>query len=140
MIRPDSLLIRFGTFAFSTAFNTALVILLVVAPAASTGAKTWECGERSNLPQEGKNYCAAGDFRQSKVNLAKVYNSMLDQYIAAYGNAEHFIDAQSAFESYRDNQCAAENKRIADKPFYPCLLYTSPSPRDATLSRMPSSA
>ena len=23
---------------------------------------------------------------------------------------------------------------------YPCLLYTSPSPRDATLSRMPSSA
>ena len=29
-----------------------------------------------------------------------------------------------------------------DKPilYYPCLLYTSPSPRDATLSRMPSSA
>ena len=25
-------------------------------------------------------------------------------------------------------------------PVYPCLLYTSPSPRDATLSRMPSSA
>ena len=87
MIRPDSLLIRFGTFAFST----ALVILLVVAPAASTGAKTWECGERSNLPQEGKNYCAAGDFRQSKINLAKVYNSMLDQYIGAYGNADHFL-------------------------------------------------
>ena len=27
-----------------------------------------------------------------------------------------------------------------DSPNYPCLLYTSPSPRDATLSRMPSSA
>ena len=26
------------------------------------------------------------------------------------------------------------------KRFLPCLLYTSPSPRDATLSRMPSSA
>ena len=25
-------------------------------------------------------------------------------------------------------------------PVMPCLLYTSPSPRDATLSRMPSSA
>ena len=25
-------------------------------------------------------------------------------------------------------------------PTWPCLLYTSPSPRDATLSRMPSSA
>ena len=27
-----------------------------------------------------------------------------------------------------------------DGPILPCLLYTSPSPRDATLSRMPSSA
>ena len=27
-----------------------------------------------------------------------------------------------------------------DTPNYDCLLYTSPSPRDATLSRMPSSA
>ena len=26
------------------------------------------------------------------------------------------------------------------KPFYNCLLYTSPSPRDGLLSRMPSSA
>ena len=26
------------------------------------------------------------------------------------------------------------------RPVVPCLLYTSPSPRDATLSRMPSSA
>ena len=26
------------------------------------------------------------------------------------------------------------------EPLKPCLLYTSPSPRDATLSRMPSSA
>ena len=35
-------------------------------------------------------------------------------------------------------------KLIADNPevdaFSSCLLYTSPSPRDATLSRMPSSA
>ena len=33
-------------------------------------------------------------------------------------------------------------KRLKDDPTFPrpCLLYTSPSPRDATLSRMPSSA
>ena len=30
--------------------------------------------------------------------------------------------------------------RMGQDLFYPCLLYTSPSPRDATLSRMPSSA
>ena len=35
-----------------------------------------------------------------------------------------------------EDVCKAE---IVEKPFY-CLLYTSPSPRDATLSRMPSSA
>ena len=37
-----------------------------------------------------------------------------------------------------------ETKRIGNgkppKIYYACLLYTSPSPRDATLSRMPSSA
>ena len=30
--------------------------------------------------------------------------------------------------------------KITDNPFIPCLLYTSPSPRDRTRSRMPSSA
>ena len=29
---------------------------------------------------------------------------------------------------------------LEDDMFFGCLLYTSPSPRDATLSRMPSSA
>ena len=33
-------------------------------------------------------------------------------------------------------EIAQENKKLSE----PCLLYTSPSPRDATLSRMPSSA
>ena len=33
-----------------------------------------------------------------------------------------------------------ENRKVRDHCHYSCLLYTSPSPRDATLSRMPSSA
>ena len=36
------------------------------------------------------------------------------------------------------NTLAVAVRLLADCP--PCLLYTSPSPRDATLSRMPSSA
>ena len=32
------------------------------------------------------------------------------------------------------------NTMLVDGKWIPCLLYTSPSPRDATLSRMPSSA
>ena len=35
---------------------------------------------------------------------------------------------------------AAREFKIVPKQFIRCLLYTSPSPRDATLSRMPSSA
>ena len=31
-------------------------------------------------------------------------------------------------------------EKLGEGEFYVCLLYTSPSPRDATLSRMPSSA
>ena len=31
-------------------------------------------------------------------------------------------------------------KALMDTQYYPCLLYTSPSPRDGLLSRMPSSA
>ena len=38
---------------------------------------------------------------------------------------------------YKDTQKASFNDTKQDND---CLLYTSPSPRDATLSRMPSSA
>ena len=39
-------------------------------------------------------------------------------------------------EPYLDEAIGIENQNL----FTSCLLYTSPSPRDATLSRMPSSA
>ena len=37
-------------------------------------------------------------------------------------------------------QALEDATTISDDVFSTCLLYTSPSPRDATLSRMPSSA
>jgi len=39
-----------------------------------------------------------------------------------------------------DGQTAKETWITLDIGIMSCLLYTSPSPRDATLSRMPSSA
>ena len=39
-----------------------------------------------------------------------------------------------------DIQSAIELIKSMHEPYDSCLLYTSPSPRDATLSRMPSSA
>jgi len=93
-------------------------IAAVTLLSASVGAKTWECGERSNLPQEGKTYCAAGDFRQSEINLQKILDVLLEIQQSTYGDALTLRKAQTAFESYRDSQCIAENKRIADKPFH----------------------
>ena len=41
---------------------------------------------------------------------------------------------------YKDPQVPNPKKTGAAHPVIPCLLYTSPSPRDRTRSRMPSSA
>ena len=41
---------------------------------------------------------------------------------------------------YRDGCCNTDENDHGIHTVCACLLYTSPSPRDATLSRMPSSA
>ena len=103
-------------------FAISIAILFVVSFATSASATTWECGERSNLPLEGKIYCAAGDFRQTEIDLRKVLDALLDKHKAVYNDASALSQAQSAFESYRDHQCMAENKRIEDKPYHLMLV------------------
>ena len=93
------------------------VLAIAFVPQKPASATVWECGERSNLPPEGKNYCAAGDFRQSELNMKKILDVLLAKHKEAFGDISALNNSQSAFESYRDNQC--------------CLLYTSPSPRDS---------
>ena len=53
------------------------------------------------------------------------------------GNSSGLSDAPSAFTSSVSNQNVPGNP---GEFTYACLLYTSPSPRDRTRSRMPSSA
>ena len=55
---------------------------------------------------------------------------------------EHMIDKQdiAIFKSKRDYTINKEKLSEYIRYAQICLLYTSPSPRDATLSRMPSSA
>ena len=50
----------------------------------------------------------------------------------------YFVNDQE-FKRLIQNQEFLEYAKVFNN-FYGCLLYTSPSPRDATLSRMPSSA
>eukprot|EP01016_Furgasonia_blochmanni_P051892 TRINITY_DN8223_c0_g1_i2.p1 TRINITY_DN8223_c0_g1~~TRINITY_DN8223_c0_g1_i2.p1 ORF type:complete len:321 (-),score=52.10 TRINITY_DN8223_c0_g1_i2:11-973(-) len=74
----------------------------------------------------------------------------------SYGNKDAFIieaiklqDLYKVFErcqtivficSNSFTSCIMQNQTISERVLYICLLYTSPSPRDGLLSRMPSSA
>lgn len=89
---------------------------------AEVQATEWECGERSNLPLEGKNYCAAGDFRLSHANLMELFDELLEKHNLVFGDADALRHAQTSFESYRDHQCAAVNQRIRAKPYYPMVV------------------
>ena len=59
-----------------------------------------------------------------------------------YQFAEHYYRVMNAAnEQQRQQQQQQQNAEVeGDAQPSNCLLYTSPSPRDATLSRMPSSA
>ena len=58
---------------------------------------------------------------------------------ASYSDAD--VRAQSVWQAEVNKLKVAQLGELLNaKGVKPCLLYTSPSPRDATLSRMPSSA
>ena len=53
---------------------------------------------------------------------------------------QNFLNADSASEIVFTRNATHSLNQVAHGMAWACLLYTSPSPRDATLSRMPSSA
>ena len=73
-------------------------------------------GYRPEVNAENLKKAGIGGYREVGDELVKIFRDKLDQKDLA-DKLEKFV--------HRDNSC---------------LLYTSPSPRDATLSRMPSSA
>ena len=50
------------------------------------------------------------------------------------------VELPGKFATANDAEILEEIRKQIAVQMYTCLLYTSPSPRDATLSRMPSSA
>ena len=76
-------------------------------------------------PIEGDLLIHCGDFEQTSALDTWFFNLEFENKIVIPGNHDH----------------DAAEKHAEELPvFFNCLLYTSPSPRDATLSRMPSSA
>ena len=62
----------------------------------------------------------------SEAGSGSIYTLFRQCALAILNTGAHVDNAKTILEAYKD--------------FEICLLYTSPSPRDATLSRMPSSA
>ena len=67
---------------------------------------------------------------EETLKVLKVWTAELESLACEYITADEFANIQSAVKT----QAEVKGKHLF------CLLYTSPSPRDATLSRMPSSA
>ena len=65
-----------------------------------------------------------------------VFPNIKKNFLDGLGSYDIYANLQWDSENWKGSQIHHENKI----KFETCLLYTSPSPRDATLSRMPSSA
>ena len=101
--------------------------------------------------KQSKERQKAKAFYESAANLpagtreTRKLRSVLGNRTAAFIDMT-FIDGARRTEAYIETM-NAQGKESAEKPSAPCyreiracLLYTSPSPRDGLLSRMPSSA
>ena len=78
--------------------------------------------------------------------ITKLANKLQRQLLAKQNRAwdfdleEGLLDSSKLPRIIMDPYNSLSFKKEKDLDFKDCLLYTSPSPRDATLSRMPSSA
>ena len=111
-----------NAYLMKAIYKHCLVVLLVLPGLTNVNAALWECGERSNLPQQGKNYCAASDFRQSAHILKELFVALQNTHEQRYGDSKTLSEAQGAYAVYRDQQCNAENKCIEDEPFHPMIV------------------
>ena len=80
-----------------------------------------------------------------------IFHNFILEFLSCWHKVQHFIDTQQDFLVvcmlilFIDFHCPFLQKERVEKPqilniYICCLLYTSPSPRDGLLSRMPSSA
>ena len=63
----------------------------------------------------------------------------MNKHSADATTAEEALAIQETLDSNMATEVAMKNTLLTPR-FYTCLLYTSPSPRDEKVSRMPSSA
>ena len=73
--------------------------------------------------------------------LGVEFDDIIDATRGRIGNREILLAGTNNYLGLTfDEDCVAAAKKAIDEHGTGCLLYTSPSPRDGLLSRMPSSA
>ena len=70
-------------------------------------------------------------------SFERISSEFVGSYIHAGNKIATIVGLSNSFDGASE---VAKNVSMQAAAMNPCLLYTSPSPRDATLSRMPSSA
>ena len=113
-VRDDGKVLYFNTFITDHALTSSTVIEIVAA-----GRSRWKIENENNNTLKTKGYHFEHNFGHGKKNLSAVLATLILLAFLFHTILEH-IDP-----CYR---------------LLSCLLYTSPSPRDGLLSRMPSSA
>ena len=100
------------------------------------------CRDNFEEPSKGQSSSSPNQVEASSPPSTSVNNQ---QQVTSTEPTQESSNAANT-ESSQQDQTASATAEQPDKAVsannnpYPCLLYTSPSPRDATLSRMPSSA
>ena len=92
----------------------------------------------TNFPVQGKGlfeYCRSP---QGLINSSSSFQRLLDQIMSDIPKVRVYVDDIVVF-SYSFEEHLTTLSKVLDK-LRDCLLYTSPSPRDLSTSRMPSSA
>ena len=116
-----------------TLFGAATIAASFVGGAAVANADSLEA-----IMQVGKERTVEARASQTKIDrLADETRDLL----ADYKTVMKQVEGLRVYNARLDRQIANQERRISDiDQSISCLLYTSPSPRDGLLSRMPSSA
>ena len=104
----------------------------------------WKGSRVVFIPKPGKsNYKAAKSWRPISLTnyILKTLERLCGWHMDEVLKLKPLHTQQHGFRTDRNTETAISGAaNYIEKHIYSCLLYTSPSPRDATLSRMPSSA
>lgn len=100
------------------------ISLLCAAVPRSALSQSWECGERSNLPQQGMNHCAWQDYRQADRVLNKAWQTLRKNSAQESGRPDLPLEAQRAWLTFRDKQCEAEGSKFEGGSLQPFIIST----------------